>query len=227
MPKGNFLVWCCQCPCPCGEPLPTHASTGDPPTLSGSFGSVSCEVTAPFLWVLVWARFCLCPPRLESVVPPVLWKSYNQILLALKARLPGGSQALFKPPGWESWCGIQNFYNSGRTSFGIIVLQFVGHPPSRYGIAFYCVCTPPPISLQFLCCLWMWGILFWWFQLPPVSGGLSAGCSSGVLPGDERTPFYSAIMNQKSFRIIIIFSALSIWYIETVIKLLFFKLIFY
>ena len=26
-------------------------------------GSVSCGVTAPFSWVLVHTRFCLCPPR--------------------------------------------------------------------------------------------------------------------------------------------------------------------
>ena len=181
MPKGNFLVWCCQCPCPCVESLPTHASTGDPPTLASSFHSVFRWVSIPFLWVLVWARFCLCPPRLESVVPPVLWKSYNQILLALKARLPGGS--FLKPPGWEAWRGIQNFYNSGRTSFGIIVLQFVGYPPSSYGIAFYCVCTPPPISLQLLRCLWtcLFFILVvpasscqWWFI-----SWLQFWCSSG------------------------------------------------
>ena len=31
-----------------GEPLATHSSTGDPPALAGSFGSVSYGVTAPF-----------------------------------------------------------------------------------------------------------------------------------------------------------------------------------
>jgi len=54
-------------PRPCGEPLPTHTSTGGSPTLTSSFGSVSYGVTAPVLWVLVCAKFCLCPPRLESV----------------------------------------------------------------------------------------------------------------------------------------------------------------
>ena len=48
---------------------PTHTSTGGPPTLAGSFGSVSSGVTAPLLWVLVCTTFCLCPPRLESVSP--------------------------------------------------------------------------------------------------------------------------------------------------------------
>ena len=55
------------------------------------FGSVSCGVTTAFPWVLVHARFCLCPLRLESLFSPVLWKSYNQILLAFKVRFPGDS----------------------------------------------------------------------------------------------------------------------------------------
>ena len=86
MPKGNF-----QCPCPCGEPLPTHTSTGDPPELAGSFESISCGVTAPFLWVLVHARFCLCPPRWESLFPPVLWKFYDQTPLTFQVRFPRDS----------------------------------------------------------------------------------------------------------------------------------------
>ena len=45
------------------------ASTEDPPTLADRSGSVSCGITAPFPWVLVYARFCLCPPREESVSP--------------------------------------------------------------------------------------------------------------------------------------------------------------
>ena len=31
--------------------------------LTGKSGSLSCGVTAPFSWVLVCTRFCLCPPR--------------------------------------------------------------------------------------------------------------------------------------------------------------------
>ena len=87
--KGHLPV-----PRPCGEPLPTHASTGGSPTLAGSFGPVSCVVTAPLLWVLVHAKFCLCPPRLECLFPSVLWKAYNQIPLALTARFPEESQSL-------------------------------------------------------------------------------------------------------------------------------------
>ena len=62
--------------------------TGDPPTLADSFPSVFCGVTAPFLWVFVNTKFCLCPLRLESLFPPILWKSCNQIPLNFKVRFP-------------------------------------------------------------------------------------------------------------------------------------------
>ena len=52
-----------QCPQPCIRPLPTHTSDGDSWTLPGKSGSVSCGVTAPFSWILVHTRFCLCPPK--------------------------------------------------------------------------------------------------------------------------------------------------------------------
>ena len=57
-------VYCCtHCPQPCIRPPPTHASAGDSWTLMGKSGSVSCGVTAPISWDLVYIRFCLCPPR--------------------------------------------------------------------------------------------------------------------------------------------------------------------
>ena len=49
-----------------------HASTRDPPTLAGSFGSVSCGVTAPFFWVLVRAGF-VCAVQDWNLFPLVLW----------------------------------------------------------------------------------------------------------------------------------------------------------
>ena len=59
----HFQDCCCQCPCPYRRPLLTHSSTGDPQTLTGKSGSVSCGVTVPFSWVLVCTKYCLCPPR--------------------------------------------------------------------------------------------------------------------------------------------------------------------
>ena len=52
-----------QCPQPCSRPLLTHTSDEDFWTLTGNSGSVSCGVTAPFSWVIVQTKFCLCTPR--------------------------------------------------------------------------------------------------------------------------------------------------------------------
>ena len=67
--NGDFLQkvpsrhCCTQCTQPFSRPLPTHTSAWDSWTLRGESGLVSCGVTAPFSWVLVHTRFCLCPPR--------------------------------------------------------------------------------------------------------------------------------------------------------------------
>ena len=90
------------------------ASTGDSPILAGGFGSVSCGVIALFLWVLVQARVCLCPPRLGSLFPPVLWKSYNQIPLAFKVIFSGDSQSLYQSPGGKPDVVFQVFTAVGE-----------------------------------------------------------------------------------------------------------------
>ena len=68
---------------------------------AGRLGSISCGVSAPFFWVLVYAWFCLCPPSLESLFPLVLWKSCNQIPLGFKVRFPGDPQA--RKPDVRFW----------------------------------------------------------------------------------------------------------------------------
>ena len=40
MPRGTFHDYYCQCSSPSDEPLPTHTSTGDPPTLAGVWVSI-------------------------------------------------------------------------------------------------------------------------------------------------------------------------------------------
>ena len=65
---------CTQCPQPCSTPLPTHTST-----LTGKSGSVSCGVTAPFSWVLVHTRFCLCLPRVYFPVLCKFWQLYGGV----------------------------------------------------------------------------------------------------------------------------------------------------
>ena len=83
--NGDLLqrIWCMycytHCPQPCSRPLLTHASTGDSCTLTGKSGSVSCEVTAPFSWVLVHTRFCLCPPGVYFPVLCKFWLLYDGV----------------------------------------------------------------------------------------------------------------------------------------------------
>ena len=99
--------------------LPPHTSAGDPPTVAVKSGSVSCGITAPFLWFFMHTRFCVCPPGVQSLFSTVLWKFYNQI-----PRLQFPWEFLVPlpvSPGWEAWCGAQNLYNSGKT---FLVLLF-------------------------------------------------------------------------------------------------------
>ena len=122
---------------------------------------------------------------------------------AIKSRQPSKPDSLgipppiAGPPGWEDWLGAQNPHSSGWTSV-VCVLQFVSHPPSGYGIWFYCDCAPPTISLWLLRCLWVWGIFSGEFQCLPANDCPAVSCDSGVLArGSECTSFYSATLNQS------------------------------
>ena len=141
---------------------------------------------------------CVCPPRVESLLPLVLSKSCNQIPLAFKDWFSGnssfrcqthrlGSLTWGSEPSlqWVDFCGIS-------------VLQSVSHPPSGYGIWFYCDCNPPTISLRLLLCLWVWGVFLGEFHCLPVDDCSAASCDSGSFArGTECTSFYSAILNQS------------------------------
>ena len=155
MPRNTSQNFCCQCPCPSHEPQPPSASAGDPATPAARSGSVSYGVTAHSPWVLMHTLLCVCPPRVESLFPPVLSKSCNQIPLALKVWFSGKSSSNCWAPrlGSLTWGSEPSF--QWVDCCGIIVLQFVSHPPSGYRIWFYCDCAPPTISLWPLLCLWL------------------------------------------------------------------------
>ena len=68
-----------QCPQPCSRPPPTYISTGDSWTLTSKSGSVSYGVTAPFFWVLVHTRFCLCPPTVCFPILCKFWQLYGGV----------------------------------------------------------------------------------------------------------------------------------------------------
>ena len=90
---------------------------------------------------------CVCPPRVETLFPPVLSKSCNQIPLAFKVWFSRNSSSRCQTPrlGILTWGSEPS---SQWVDFcGISVLQFVSHPSSSYGIWFYCDCASPTISL--------------------------------------------------------------------------------
>ena len=68
------------------EPIPT--SPGDPPRLIGRSSPSSYGITALF-WVPVYMKPCVCPPRVESLFPSVLWSSCTQAPLVFKAKCSG------------------------------------------------------------------------------------------------------------------------------------------
>ena len=130
--------------------LPVHLSlwwapadpscTGGPSTLAGSFGSVSCEVTASLLCVLVCTKFCFCLLRLESLSPSVLWKAYNHIPLFPQGQIPWGFPvALSDPQAGKSDAGFRTF---------TIVWKLLWY---------YCspVCGSPT--------RWLWDLILSWF----------------------------------------------------------------
>ena len=133
MPRGTFPECCCQCPCPCGEPLLTHTSTGDPPTPAGSFGSVFCGVTAPFL-SFGGHKVLFMPSKIGVSLSP----SPMEVLLSnptgLQGQIPWGFLVpLLDPQAGKPDIGFRTFITVEHF-FGIIVIQFVGHPLGGYGI---------------------------------------------------------------------------------------------
>ena len=155
MPMSTSQNCCCQCLCPCSEPQLLTASAGYPPVLAGRSGPVSYGVTAFFPWVLMCMRLCVHPPRVEFLFLPVLWKSCDQTLLALKAWFSGDSSSHCHNPRLGSLLQGSELSLLWDKFCGMVVFQFVGHPPGRYGIWFYCDCAPPTILLWLLLCLWM------------------------------------------------------------------------
>ena len=82
------------------------------------------HLPAPDTWkaIYVWKAitFSLCPPRVESV-SPVLWKSYNQILLVFKVRFPGESQSLCQIPRLGNLMRGSEPSQSGRPSWVLLL----------------------------------------------------------------------------------------------------------
>ena len=138
--RSTSQNFCCHCPCPHSKPQPSPTSAGDPPTLAGRSGTVSYRVTAPSPWVLMHTLFCVCPPRVESLFPPVLSKSCNQISLAFKVWFFGNSFSHCQSPRFGS------LYMGPRTFTPVGELLWYNCSP---------VCESPTQRLWILISLWL------------------------------------------------------------------------
>ena len=137
-------------------------------------------------------------PRLESLFPPVLWESCNQIQMGFRVIFPEDSQALCQVLRLGSLTWGSKPSQQWENFFGLIVLEFVGHSPDGYGVWFCRECAFPAILLQLLLGLWTWDIFYGGFHHSPAVGCSTTSCDFGaVAGGDECTPFYSTILNQK------------------------------
>ena len=115
---------------------------------TGWSDSVSSCVTVPFPWVLVHTGFCLCPPRVKFLFPPVLCKSCNQIPLVFKVRFPDDSQSVCQIPRLGSLIWGIGPSQQWENFLDIIVLEIAGDPLGKHRVWFYCVCIPSTI--------WLW-----------------------------------------------------------------------
>ena len=148
-------------------------------------------LSSPFLSVLVCARFCLCPPRIESA--QVLWNSYNKIPLDFKVRFTGDSQCLYQILRlWSLMWGSkpwQLLWYCLLSSSLWVTHQWVGDLILLWLHASYCLASVSSLSLDM-------GHLFPWVPLSSCCS--TASCDFGALRGgEEHTSFYSAILNQK------------------------------
>ena len=162
--------------------MPTHASTGGPATLECSFGSVSCGLIAPFLWVWCMQNFvCVCggslcfPQCPERPVIKSHWPSRSDYL--------GIPSPFVGSPGWEAWPAVQNLHNGARTSW-YYCSAVCGSPTQLVWIWFYHDCTPPTVSLWFL--VFGCGTSFFGeFQHSPINGCLTVSCNFVALTGGD------------------------------------------
>ena len=139
---------------------------------------------------------CVCPPRVESLFPPVLLKSCNQILLAFKVWFSRNSSSHCRTPrlGSLMWGSEPSFH---WVDFCGMCSPVCESPNQQLWDLILLWLFPPTISLWLLLCLWMWGIFFGEFQCLPVDDCSAVSCDYSVLArGSESTSFYSAILNQ-------------------------------
>ena len=147
--------WATELNWPRGRPLLTHASVGDSWTLTGKSCSFSCGVTAPFSWVLMHTRFCLCPPRVCFPSPVEVLQSNPT---GLPSQIPWGlSVPLPDPQVGESVVGP-------RTVVAVQELLWYNCSPSVGRMTHGSV-----LGLMVTSCMWIYAT-----RVPPRSAAVRA-----------------------------------------------------
>ena len=184
-----------QCLCACGEPLLTHASTGDPPTLAGSFdfGFLWGHGSSPLGLGACKILFVPSKTGVSGSLSPLegLWSNPA----GPQGQVPWG----FSVPLLDPQAGIQNLRNSGRTSLVLLFSSLWVTHLAGMGFDFIVIA-----SLLLSCCSFFFvfgrGVSFFGgFQYPPVDCCSTGNCNFGALAGgDKHTSFYSAILSWKT-----------------------------
>ena len=151
------------------------------------------------LMELLFFSFMGGAPRLESLFPPVLWESCNQIQMGFRVIFPEDSQALCQVLRLGSLMWGSKPSQQWENFFGLIVLELVGHPPDGYGVWFCRECAFPAVLLQLLLGLWTWDIFM---VVSIILLQLVVQQLVVILVLSQKkvsTRFYSAILNLRIF----------------------------
>ena len=108
-----------------------------------------------------------------------------------------------RSPGWETWCRVQNLHSSERTSMILLFSSLWVTHLAGMGFDFIVIVPLLPSHCTFFFVFGCGVSYFSRFQHPPVNGCSTASCNLGALTGgDEHTPFYCAVLNQKSDEVV-------------------------
>ena len=181
----------------CGEPLPTHSSTGDPPTLAGIL--VQSSVESLLLSSESWCAqvlFVLSKTAVSASPSPM--EVFNKILLASRSDSLGIPSPFVRSPGWEAWHGVLNLQDSRRTSLVLLFSSLWVTHLAGTGFDFILIVPLLPYSCNFFFVFGHAASILGRFQDPPVGGCSTVGCDFGALVGgNEHMSFYSTILNWK------------------------------
>ena len=186
-------------PQPCNRLPPTRTSTRDSWTLTGKPVSVSCMVTAPFSWVLLHTRFCLCAPRVCFPVLCMFWQLNSGVKWWPPPRGFMPYPGLLHPEPLPLRQATAYQYLHRRHSSTVLAqslwsIWVLGHTrfvwalwASLVGMEFESKhdFTPPTVFLGLFLCPWTRGIFFGVIQHSLFSGCSAASCNFGVLTGED------------------------------------------